>query len=380
MRIIFNYTFWNLAKAMFIVMLGLCFAVWLSQSIKLIEFVIAGGAPFHFFVELLVLTLPGFLNLALPLGVLVAILFIYSKMLQYNEIIVMRAAGMSQLKLMMPGVAFALLFTCLAAALSIQLAPLAQKKMVKLQQAVKNEFSAFMVRDGVFTDISENLTVFVTEKNQKGELFGILMHDVSQPSKPVTILARYGKILQLESSKGQVLIYDGSRQEYDENTGKLSTLYFDKYKLDLDQYQSAIRDRWVDPKEKKLSELLLDMKNEANKFNKEKHIVELHKRFSLPLYVIGFGILGIYTLINGQFSRGGQRRVIAFTVLTASLIRAFGLMVDNICLKNMIFVPLLYLVPLLPLLYIIIDIYLFKNVEFQFFKRKVFAKMVRKTT
>lgn len=53
----------------------------------------------------------------------------------------------------------------------------------------------------------------------------------------------------------QVIVYDGSRQEFDPATGALNRLDFQRYSLDLPD-AAPVRQRWREPDERTLIELL----------------------------------------------------------------------------------------------------------------------------
>lgn len=351
MKLFFKYGITNLTVALVVILFGLICALWLTQSIRLIEFVIAGGASFYMFVKLLFLTLPSFLYLILPIAALISVLFVYNKMLQDNELVVLKSAGMSTLQLMMPALAFAILLTLFSFSLTIEYAPKAQKKMTMIQETIKNDFSAFMIREGVFVDISKSLTVFVSEKSNKGELFGVLIYDTRQKEKPVTIFAQSGQIVELDESKGRVLIYNGSRQEYNEETGRIGTLNFAEYKIDLDQFKRKTTESFKDVKEKNFSDLWASIAVEEKPLRKNKMITEMHRRFTIPLYILGFTVLGASVLLNSSFSRRGFSKHIVLIMVSAMVIRFVGLMLEKLAIKNPVLTPLLYILPLAPIFY-----------------------------
>src|SRR5690242_19661463 len=88
----------SLGVALFVTA-ALSAAIWLAQSLRLIDLIVNRGLTLDVFLYLALLILPRFLDIVLPIGVFIAILFTYNKLLAESEIVVMRAAGMSQLGL-----------------------------------------------------------------------------------------------------------------------------------------------------------------------------------------------------------------------------------------------------------------------------------------
>jgi len=77
-------------------------AVWLVQSLRLIDLIVNRGLSFGLFAYLAILILPRFIDVVLPIAVFIAILFTYNRLLSESELIVMRAAGVSQAGLARP--------------------------------------------------------------------------------------------------------------------------------------------------------------------------------------------------------------------------------------------------------------------------------------
>src|SRR5713226_3809723 len=89
---------------MIMLVVGVSFtaAVWLVQSLRLIDLIVNRGLSLGLFLYLAILILPRFIDVVLPLAVFTAILFTYHRLLSASELIVMRAAGMSQTALARP--------------------------------------------------------------------------------------------------------------------------------------------------------------------------------------------------------------------------------------------------------------------------------------
>src|SRR3546814_20163483 len=87
------YVFRHLTVATAIATLVLTFAIWLPQSLRLIELIVDGQAPMPIFFQMLALRLPNFLVVVLPVAIVTAVLFIYNPLLTDPELVFCRAAG-----------------------------------------------------------------------------------------------------------------------------------------------------------------------------------------------------------------------------------------------------------------------------------------------
>ena len=83
-RYIFNQLF---AAALFIT-LGLTLAIWLSQSLRWISYIVNQGLPTSTFFYFVGLLLPSFLGIILPIAAFCAVLFVYYKLVLDSEMMV----------------------------------------------------------------------------------------------------------------------------------------------------------------------------------------------------------------------------------------------------------------------------------------------------
>src|SRR4028119_2155350 len=102
------YIFRQLAGALLAVTVGLAALVWLTQSLRFIELVLDRGLSFLVFIELTGLLLPSFFAVILPITTFLVALFVYVRLSTDRELVVMRAAGLSQWRLARPAIAPAL--------------------------------------------------------------------------------------------------------------------------------------------------------------------------------------------------------------------------------------------------------------------------------
>ena len=77
-------------------------AIWLAQSLRLIDLIVNRGLSIDIFLYLALLILPRFLNIVLPIGVFIAVLFTFSRLTAESELVATRAAGLSHVALAKP--------------------------------------------------------------------------------------------------------------------------------------------------------------------------------------------------------------------------------------------------------------------------------------
>src|SRR5215472_11081395 len=104
----------------------------------------------------------------------------------------MRAAGLSQARLAMPALLLGAIGTVLLFGLVSYLLPAINREFKDLQFEIRNRFASALIQEGVFNTIADRLSVYVRSRDRRGDLSGILIHDLRDPRKPVTLLAERG--------------------------------------------------------------------------------------------------------------------------------------------------------------------------------------------
>src|SRR5215469_11147459 len=158
----------SLGTAIFVV-LALTAAIWLTQSLRLVDLIVNRGLSGGLFFYLGVLTLPRFVEIVLPIGIFIAVLFTYNKLIAESEIVVMRAAGLSQFGLARAAILLSLVGTVLLLLLAAYFLPATTRAFKDLQFQIRNRYASAVLQEGIFTTLSENLTVFVQGRETSGE-------------------------------------------------------------------------------------------------------------------------------------------------------------------------------------------------------------------
>src|SRR6201984_1492399 len=82
---------------MIFVTAALSAAIWLAQSLRLIDLIVNRGLSVEVFLYLALLILPRFLDIVLPIGVFIAVLFTFNRLAAESELVVMRSEGVRPL-------------------------------------------------------------------------------------------------------------------------------------------------------------------------------------------------------------------------------------------------------------------------------------------
>ena len=340
-----RYMFRQLVWWTVVVSASLTCIVWLTQSLRFVEMIVNTGLSVTTFVTFTLLLLPSFLSLIGPISVFSAVMFTYTKMQNDSEIVILRASGMSPFEIGRPALLLASLVMMLGYLNSIYLMPASFREFKDLQREFRSELSSLFLQEGVFNPVVDGITVFIRERSESGQLFGIIIHDERIPEKPVTMMAEQGAIVT--SSKGpRVLMVNGNRQEVREDDGRLSLLYFDRYTFDLSALNKTEVDLWREPRERFLNELFFSSDKAAKIYNYRELRMEGIFRLSSPVLFLTFTAIGLALLLGGDFNRRGQFLRILISVLCVTAVQVGVLSMKNLGEKAPVFEHVMYLLPI----------------------------------
>jgi len=341
MRAITRYVVGQVFTVTVFVTVGLTFAVWLTQSLRLIDYIVNRGLPAATFFSFVGLLLPSFLGIVLPIAGFCAVLFVYNKMMIDSELVVLRAAGVSHLQLARPALMVGAGITLVVYTITLYFLPLSYRNFKDLQNEIRNDYSAVLLQEGVFNTLSDTITVYVRERSPDGELRGILVHDNRNAEKPVTMMAERGALVSSEAGP-RVVMLNGNRQEIERGSGRLSLLYFDSYTVEIAKLQDGLQGRWREPKERFLSELLRPSDSLDDQRYYNELVAEGHQRIISPLYALGFIMVALAALLSGEFNRRGQIRRVAVAILCVALLEGLALALQDLASRSLEALPAMY--------------------------------------
>lgn len=310
MQIIDRTIIKQLSIATIFIVVILAVLVLLTQSLRYLELIVNSGATSLSFWLITLLSLPSFLEIILPIGVVAAILFVYNRMAHDSELVVLRALGFSPLRLAGPALKLSCALAVLLFFVMGWMAPSFKADAIKMRKEITAQMTTLIFREGVFTKASDGLMVFVRNRTKSGYLEGIIIHDSRKSTdQPTTIFAKRGLLVVTETGH-QVAVFDGSRQEFDPVKSTVKRLDFDRYTIDMPQDSKPVSARRLEADELTLPQLLNDKETRTNRGLKREYRVEIQKRFITPLLIPAFTLLGLAFLLTGAYHRRGQSQKI----------------------------------------------------------------------
>ena len=315
-----KYLFKHIIISTFFITLILTFSIWLTQSLRFIDFVLLRGFPITTFFKFIFFLIPDLLSILLPISTFIGVMYAYNKFYTDSELIILRASGLSNLQIAKPAVMLSMFSVVLLYVINFYFLPISFQKFKLMETEIRTKVGTHMINAGEFIPI-KHVTIFVDHKTKEGQLAGILIQDDSHPDKKVTVVAEHGIIVEHDKSL-KVILLNGTRQEFNLKEQKPSLLTFKQYTIDLSLVDKSPHQRELKPYERFLDELLNPSDENLDDNLALKLKAEAHQRFLTPLTVIAFVLSGLCFLLSGDYSRRGKSMRILKAVIACLMIES----------------------------------------------------------
>jgi lipopolysaccharide export system permease protein len=268
------------------------------RILKLVEMVVNRGVPIGQIVKLFSYILPAFLEVTVPMALLLAILVAFGRLSSDSEIIALRAAGVGLYRLLLPVALFAGAVALLTLGLSLYARPWGNSLLRSgLYDIVKTRAVAG-IKPKVFNNDFSGLVIYVDHIEPASDMLsGILIADTRDAAMRNTVYAELGRIYTDESQHSLTLrLENGGIYSTGDDGGEYQDTRFTTYDitLDLDTALAQLRTRTKDASEMTLPELRAAI--EAKSALGEPAFVErveVQRKFSIPFACLVFAALGV---------------------------------------------------------------------------------------
>ncbi|MCZ2133758.1 MAG: LptF/LptG family permease [Bacteroidetes bacterium] len=140
------------------------------------------------------LNLAWMMVLAVPMGVLFMTLMSFGGMSAAQEITIMRASGMSLLRMMRPAIIAGLLLTCGVYWFNDEVLPDANHRAKTLMQDIQRKKPTFAIEGGQFASQIEGYTILSRQTKPDGTLLGVTIYDQTSPLRASVVSADTGRV------------------------------------------------------------------------------------------------------------------------------------------------------------------------------------------
>lgn len=248
----------------------LTFALTALTSILLLQYIgkhfgelVGKGLPTLVIAEFFGLSIPLTVALTLPMAVLVATLYAFSRLAAENEITAIKASGVSVVSVLEPVLWAALGVTVVMIGFNDQVLPRSNHKLAVLQRDIAQKKPTFGLREQVINEVSPGK--FYLRAGHLDEATNLMrevtIYDMADPTRRRTIYADSGN---MRMSKGmtdlELTLYNGNMQDVPTaNPSELQRLYFNVDQIRVrgvgNQFQKTTADAYKSDREMTVCEM-----------------------------------------------------------------------------------------------------------------------------
>ncbi len=202
----------ELAGPFFLGLLIFTFVLLMEKVLDLIELVIKKGVSLKVVLELLIYIMPSFLVLTVPMAVLVATLTAFGRLSTDSEVTAMKASGISLYSLYVPVFLFSTVAAMGTFFLYTKALPWGNHNFrVALYELARTKASIGL-KEHVFSTTFRGLVIYIDELSEEDDSFqGVMISDSRDESKPQMIFAKKGQLITDEQALRVTLrLYNGA--------------------------------------------------------------------------------------------------------------------------------------------------------------------------
>ena len=347
-----RYVMKILFAATWVTALSLTVIVLLTQSIRFLELVISSDASSSYFLLMMGLAVPKFMEAILPVAFAVGTIFTCYRLILDREMIVMFASGLSAFRLSRPFLVFAVFMMAVQFVLSSFIAPIAVEKLQSVRSDIKSHYATLLFREGVFNEIGPGITAYVQKRTGLNQLENLMINDEREnfaKGKITTIVARRG-IANMTDTTQNLLIFDGTQYEKNIKTGAVTRLDFARYTLDIPVSDEKIGPRWREPDERLLPELFIseNAKDPKDIKSRGEFLVEANRRLSTPFLYVSYAALAMMFMLLGTWNRRKQSAHVVKAGICIVAIQALYIVLYNEAQSMMMLSVAMYILAIIP--------------------------------
>jgi len=317
---IFHKIVFDINNFFLIVLLSVGSIVWVIQAVNYLDFVSEDGHGFYIYFYYTILSFPKIISAVLPFVFFVSLFYILAKYEKSNELLIFWTNGITKENFTKIIIQFSLVYLIIQILLTTIIVPKSQNTARSFIRTSTIDFFPSLLKEKKFIDTVSNLTIFIGEKNDKGEMFNIFIKDKMSGNKSQIIYAKKGV---LTSSKKLNFLVLNSGKIINIEDDKTIALDFEETSFNLSKYTTKTT-TWPKIQEHKTSALIACIVNTLSqqKIMEEnfhlrctrnyyidrvddvyKEVVqELLKRIYLPIYLPLLSLVACFLIIKSKES------------------------------------------------------------------------------
>jgi lipopolysaccharide export system permease protein len=202
----------------------------LQQVAKQFGNLVGKGLGWGVIGEFFLLSIPFIIAMTMPMGVLVAVLYAFSRLTAENEVTALRASGISVMRLVRPAIVFGAVLGLAMLVFNDQVLPRSNHRLRTLQTDIARKKPTFALREQVINEVMPGKLFLRTSHIDAAtdRMREVTIYNFDDPERRKTIFSDSGVMGMTPDQKDlQMTLHDGYMQQIPrDNLGELTRLYF----------------------------------------------------------------------------------------------------------------------------------------------------------
>jgi len=321
-KIIHRYIFKEIASSFIIILFILTFVLLMGKILQVMDLVINKGISVFAIAKLILFLLPSLMLFTIPIALLIAILIAMGRLSADNEITALKTSGISLMQIYYPVAVASLIAFIITIIVGYFLVPQSNFATKRLLFTIAQQNANIGIKEKVFNSDFKGFLFYADRiPVNKNYMEGIVISDNRIIGEQNTILAKKAFLVSdPESMTLKLKLENGSIHTVSSDLKKYRKIDFKNYdiNLDLSTALANLEESSKSSTEMTMTELLEKMKKPGmEKAAVRELAIEVHKKFSIPLSSIFFGLLALPLGINSH--RSIKSRGFAVGIIVVSL-------------------------------------------------------------
>ncbi|MDQ1277744.1 MAG: lipopolysaccharide export system permease protein [Thermodesulfobacteriota bacterium] len=297
-KIIHRYILKEIAFPFFMILFILTFVLLMGKILQLMDLMVNKGIRVFDILLMIIYLMPSFLLFTIPISLFVAIMMGLGRLSSDNELIVMKASGMSLYEISKPILLATVATFFLTAVTSYFLVPEGNYATKLLLFSVARQKASAGIKEKVFNDDFKGILLYADKIPVSGDYMeGVLISDTRDQEDQSSIIAARGYLVANPNVMTVTLrLEDGATHGVDRDLKNYRKMDFARYDIKLDM-GAAITEEKAKTKastEMTTVEIIKRMQDKTIKDTDLRELaIEIHKKLSIPVSTVVFCRLGI---------------------------------------------------------------------------------------
>jgi len=321
-KIINRYIFKEIASSFIIILFILTFVLLMGKILQIMDLIINKGISAFIIAKLIFFLLPSFMLFTIPIALLIAILIAMGRFSADNEITALKTSGISLMQIYYPVAIASLITFIITIIVGYFLVPQSNFATKRLLFTIAQQNANIGIKEKVFNSDFKGFLLYAENiPVDKNYMEDVIVSDNRIIGEQNTILAKKAFLVSdPESMTVKLKLENGSIHTVSSDLKNYRKIDFNSYdiKLDLSTALANLDESTKSSTEMTMTELLENMKKPGmDKAAIRELAIEVHKKFSIPLSCIFFGLLALPLGIKSH--RAVKSRSFAVGIIVVSL-------------------------------------------------------------